>query len=100
MGIDDSWYRRQPCIGAHDSAGGVVVRVEGEALLVALMREGGREFYSLPKGHVEPGERLEDAARREIEEEAGLEGLILLRPLGVRERLQFVGGSSQATRYS
>ena len=99
MQIDDSWYRRPPGIGTHDSAGGVIVRPEGETVLVALMREGGRESYSLPKGHVEPGERLEDAARREIEEEAGLRGLVLIGPLGVRERLDFERTSWKRTHY-
>src|SRR3990172_4657996 len=99
MQIDDAWYRRPPGIGTHDSAGGVVVRPEGETVLVALMREGGRESYSLPKGHVEPGERLEDAARREIEEETGIRGLVLLGPLGVRERLDFERASWKRTHY-
>lgn len=99
MQIDDSWYRRPPGIGTHDSAGGVIVRPEAETLLVALMREGGRESYSLPKGHVEPGERLEDAARREIEEETGIRGLVLLGPLGVRERLDFERTSWKRTHY-
>jgi ubiquinone/menaquinone biosynthesis C-methylase UbiE/ADP-ribose pyrophosphatase YjhB (NUDIX family) len=73
--------------------------VEESATFIESLREGGREFYSLPKGHGEPGERLEDAARRELEEEAGLEGLILLGPLGVRERLDFERTSWKTTHY-
>ena len=99
MSIDASWYRRPSGIDAHTSAGGVVVRREGDALLVALVQEGDREAYVLPKGHVEPGERPEDAARREIAEEAGLRDLVSLGPLGVRERLDFDKTSWKRTHY-
>jgi|GEM_PF-413695 len=99
MAIDESWYRRPPGIRAHTAAGGVVVRREGETVLVALVREGERDAYVLPKGHVHPGERLEDAARREIREEAGLEDLELLGLLGVRERLDFGKTSWKTTCY-
>lgn len=34
-------------------------------------------IWSLPKGHVEPGESEEDAATREVLEETGIEGVIL-----------------------
>jgi len=99
MQIDDSWYRRPSGVPAHDSAGGVVVRVEGDRILVALQREGPRRAYTLPKGHVEDGESVEDAARRETAEETGLRDLALLGPLGMRERLDFARTSWKRTHY-
>ncbi|HEU4798642.1 MAG TPA: NUDIX domain-containing protein [bacterium] len=86
-------------MAAHDSAGGVVVRVAGDRILVALQREGPRRAYTLPKGHVEDGESVEDAARRETSEETGLRDLALLGPLGVRERLNFARTSWKRTHY-
>ncbi len=88
--IDETWYRRSPDLPLRTSAGGVVVRRESDRLLVALVREAPHMERILPKGGVEPGESLEDAARREIAEEAGLTDLECLSPLGVRERLNYV----------
>ncbi|MGH2398553.1 MAG: methyltransferase domain-containing protein [bacterium] len=100
MRIDDSWYRRPPGVPAHDAAGGVIVRVEeGGRILVALQREGPHRAYTLPKGHVEAGESVEDAARRETLEETGLSDLVLLGRLGVRERLDFERTSWKRTYY-
>ena len=88
--IDASWYTRPENIPDRTSAGGVVVRLEADRLLVALVGgEGARRGYILPKGGVESGESLEEAARREIEEEAGLSQLVLLRALDVLERLNW-----------
>ncbi len=75
------------------------MRQEGEKLLVALVREEGTQDYILPKGRVEDGEALEAAAKREIEEEAGLASLTLLRELGVRERMDFRRRSWKITHY-
>lgn len=55
---------------------GVHVLCEREGM-VLLMRRAGTGFfdglYSLPGGHVEPGESVRRAARRELREETGLE---------------------------
>lgn len=66
-----------------------MVRLHGGEPLIALARERSYEGPVLPKGGVEPGEGLEQAARREIEEEAGLSRLTLVTKLGVLERLSF-----------
>jgi len=88
--IDQSWYVRLPHITRErTSAGGVVVRADGGEPLVALAREKSYAGPVLPKGGIEPGESLEQAARREIEEEAGLTRLTLVMKLGVLERLSF-----------
>ncbi len=55
------------------SAGGLVVH-QGRVLLIATA--GGRR-WQIPKGHVEPGERLEQAAVREVREETGVTSRIV-----------------------
>lgn len=39
----------------------------------------GRMLWSLPKGHIEPGETAEAAAVREVSEETGITGRIVAR---------------------
>lgn len=51
------------------------------AALIGRLDRRGRLMWSLPKGHVEPGETREQAAVREVSEETGIEGRILA-PLG------------------
>jgi bis(5'-nucleosidyl)-tetraphosphatase len=97
--IDDSWYKRPEGVKARVSAGGVVVRKEQDRILVAAVAEEGLNEHVMPKGHVEEGESLEDAARREIEEEAGLSQLTLLGELGTRERLSFDRKEWKTTHY-
>jgi 8-oxo-dGTP pyrophosphatase MutT (NUDIX family) len=53
------------------SAGGVVVRPVGDALMVLLIRDPYRK-WGLPKGHIEEDETGEQAAYREVMEETGL----------------------------
>ena len=55
------------------SAGGLVFR-DGQVLLIATA--GGRR-WQIPKGHLEPGESLEQAALREVREETGVQGRIV-----------------------
>lgn len=62
------------------SAGGLVLDLEGDiprGALIGRVDRRGRLLWSLPKGHVEPGETAEEAAIREIEEETGIRGEIL-----------------------
>jgi 8-oxo-dGTP pyrophosphatase MutT (NUDIX family) len=87
--IDESWYVRPLGVPARVSAGGVVVRAHAGEPLVAFARESNHPQPVIPKGGVEPGEDLLQAARREIEEEAGLSQLVLVQKLGVLERLAF-----------
>jgi 8-oxo-dGTP diphosphatase len=63
------------------SAGGVTVRqgtggASGTWEVLIIERRHRRD-WSLPKGHLEPGETAEQAALRELEEETGVRGRIL-----------------------
>ncbi|MFH1146008.1 MAG: transcription antitermination factor NusB [bacterium] len=63
------------------SAGGVVFRIDGNKAFVALIQDGIKR-WTFPKGHVEDGENLEVAAKREIEEELGLKDLKIIDQVG------------------
>src|SRR5690625_7122055 len=63
------------------SAGGLVVDVHrGRAFtaIIARRNRAGRLEWCLPKGHLEGAEAAEQAAVREIEEETGITGQVLL----------------------
>jgi 8-oxo-dGTP pyrophosphatase MutT (NUDIX family) len=55
------------------SAGGVAFRRRGARILVALISVGDEPRWQLPKGLVGRNEPVEEAARREVREETGLE---------------------------
>lgn len=67
------------------SAGGVVLNANGHVLIV---QEYGH-YWGLPRGHVEPGEGLRDAAAREVREETGITDLRYVAELGSYERSTF-----------
>jgi 8-oxo-dGTP pyrophosphatase MutT (NUDIX family) len=65
------------------AAGGIVI---GDGGTIAMVRGKGSEYWLFPKGHIEDGESDEDAARREIQEEAGAGPLEYIDDLGSYER--------------
>ena len=73
------------------SAGGVVVNKKGRILVV---NQRGTS-WSLPKGHIEPGEDKLAAAIREIGEEAGIYRLTLIKDLGSYSRYRIGLGDRQ-----
>ena len=62
------------------SAGGLVLDRLGagaSAALIGRLDRRGRLLWSLPKGHLEPGETERETAVREVAEETGIHGHII-----------------------
>lgn len=59
-----------------EAAGGAVKNSEGRLLMIYR-----RDKWDLPKGKIDKGETPGQAAVREVEEECGISGLKILRPL-------------------
>lgn len=60
------------------AAGGLVLNDEGDILM--MLRRGK---WDLPKGKLDPGESLETCAVREVQEETGVNKVVLEKPLVV-----------------
>lgn len=74
----------------YTSAGGVVMNIDGKEIL--LLVRPSRDEVRLPKGHVEEHEDLQQAALREVQEEAGYAELEIVADLG-RQLITFpLGG--------
>jgi 8-oxo-dGTP pyrophosphatase MutT (NUDIX family) len=77
------------------SAGEVAFRRQDSRIEVALIAVGEQLRWQLPKGLVDQGEAPEEAARREVREEAGIE-TDLVQPL---ERIEYwYYGTEQGVR--
>ncbi len=61
------------------SAGGVLVkRIKGRPMLAAIRPQGKPPgTWALPKGNIDPGERPEETALREVLEETGVQGRLV-----------------------
>ncbi len=72
----------RPPVERELSAGGVVVR-DGACVVIVPTRRAanGSRVLALPKGHPEPGESVQQAALREVREEAGVD-CDVIGPLG------------------
>ena len=64
----------------YHAAGGVVIRENGRKML--LLEVAGRKELRLPKGHIEDGETVEQAAVREVQEETGYADVEIIDDLG------------------
>lgn len=76
--------RRPPARGLRrvdeTSAGGLVLDGRGphpRGALIGRTDRRGRLLWSLPKGHVEPGETAAETAVREVAEETGIDGEVI-----------------------
>jgi 8-oxo-dGTP pyrophosphatase MutT (NUDIX family) len=77
------------------SAGGVLVKViRGRPMLAAIRPRGKPEgLWALPKGKIDPGERPEQTAVREVREETGVEGALVEKLGDVRYTYTRRGGT-------
>ena len=79
-------FRRKPTIQEivrEPTSGGIVFRLTADKTDVEiLLIQDSKGRWTIPKGHIEPGETAKMTARREIEEETGLRNFDILTWLG------------------
>lgn len=77
---------RRPVISeaVHETTSGGIVfrRRPGNGELQLLLIQDAKNRWTIPKGHVEPGEEPKDTAEREIREETGLQDMKVMNWLG------------------
>lgn len=75
------------------SAGAIIFRKEGDKVFYLLLHypsESKKEYWGLPKGRIEKGENLEEAAKREIHEETGLKDIKFIDGFKEQEEYFFI----------
>lgn len=79
-------FRRKTAIQAivrEPTSGGIVFRfIPDKKDIEVLLIQDSKGRWTIPKGHIEPGETAKMTARREIEEETGLQNITVLTWLG------------------
>jgi ADP-ribose pyrophosphatase YjhB (NUDIX family) len=83
--IKPPFRRRKPQIseiGREPTAGGIIFRKDSKGGVEILLIQDAKDRWTIPKGHVEPGETAMQAAVREIGEEVGLKKIEVLGWLG------------------
>ncbi len=76
--------KRRPSIqeiAREPTSGGVIYRLNQGEVEILLIQDS-RDRWTIPKGHIEPGETAKETAVREIGEEAGLHDIELKGWLG------------------
>ena len=84
--IKSAVFRRKTAIQEivrEPTSGGLVFRFTKDRKdIEILLIQDSKERWTIPKGHIEPGETAKMTARREIEEETGLKNVSVLAWLG------------------
>jgi ADP-ribose pyrophosphatase YjhB (NUDIX family) len=78
-------FKKRPIIDevVHETtSGGIVFRKNKAGALEILLMKDAKDRWTIPKGHVEPGEEPGATAEREIREETGLQDMDVLVWLG------------------
>lgn len=68
------WKRTVKEIAREATAGGVIYRQRNGRLQILLIQDA-LDRWTIPKGHIEPGETAQEAAIREIAEETGMNNI-------------------------
>lgn len=84
--IRSAVFRRKTAIQEivrEPTSGGIIFRfTKDKKDIEILLIQDSKERWTIPKGHIEPGETAKMTARREIEEETGLKNVSILTWLG------------------
>jgi len=78
-------FKRRPTIDEvvrETTSGGVVFRRNSKGGIEVLLMQDAKNRWTIPKGHVEPGEEPKATAQREIREETGLKEMNMHSWLG------------------
>ena len=74
------------------SAGAIIFRKENNKTFYLLLHypssaKASHEYWDLPKGHIEKGEKIEETVKREVREETGLDDIKIIE--GFKEWIKY-----------
>lgn len=85
QGVKRFVSKRRPVIREvlrEPTAGGIVFRINDKKQVEILLIQDAKNRWTIPKGHIEEGEKPKETAEREIKEETGLEKVRVMDWLG------------------